>query len=122
MLKYQIIEVYPESHAIVVRFYTDAITPDMLCTQRAEDGAILRCRTDFSIDLPVPAPEGDALQSFICARAPKAWLETQEAVANPEVDTSLSGIIGLVGLEHDYAASAPVVPVTLSIPAHQVQA
>lgn len=97
-LKYKIIEVYPEQHSIVVRFYTDIITEGMLAVD-VLDGVIRRGRTDFNIDLPFPAPTGNALAELIISRAPSDWLATQEAVLNPVLDTSLSSVAGLVGQE-----------------------
>lgn len=97
-LKYKIIEVYPEQHSIVVRFYTDVITEEMLATD-VLNGVIRRGRTDFNIDLPFPAPTGDALKELIVSKAPSDWLATQEAVLNPILDTSLSSVAGLVGQE-----------------------
>lgn len=97
-LKYKIIEVHPQQHSIVVRYYTDIITEEYLAAQ-VVDGVIVRARTDFNIDLPIPVPEGVALDAFISARAPKDWLATQEAVLNPAVDTSLSSLSSLVNVE-----------------------
>lgn len=97
-LKYKIIEVHPEQHSVVVRFYTDVVTEEMLAVD-VLNGVIRRCRTDFNIDLPFPAPTGDALAELIVSKAPKDWLATQEAVLNPVLDTSLSSIAGLVGQE-----------------------
>lgn len=97
-LKYKIIEVYPEHHSIVVRFYTDIITEQMLAVD-VLDGVIRRGRTDYALDLPFPVPTGDALAQFISDKAPTEWLATQEAILNPNIDTSLSPIIGLVGQE-----------------------
>jgi len=99
MIKYKIIETNVAAHSIVVRFYTDIITEAMLATD-VLDNVIRRCRTDYSFDLPIPTPAGTALHDFIVARAPIAWLETQEAVLNPDIDTSLSAIIALVGVEN----------------------
>jgi len=98
MIKYKIIETDTSQHSIVVRFYTDIITEAMLATD-VLDGVIRRGRTDYSFDLPVPTPTGTALHDFIVARAPTAWLQTQEDVLNPSVDTSLSAVIPLVGVE-----------------------
>jgi hypothetical protein len=97
-LLFKIIEVHPQQHSIVVRFFTDKITEDMLATQRDVDGTILRCRTDYNIDLPIPSPTGDALDELIASKAPRSWLETMEAVQDPSVDTSLSDIASLVGV------------------------
>jgi len=105
MIKYKIIETDTAQHSIVVRYYTDIVTEAMLSTDTL-DGIIRRCRTDFSFDLPVPAPTGTALHDFIVTRAPTAWLQTQEDVLNPNVDTSLSAIIPLVGVEVDVVTNA----------------
>lgn len=97
-LKYKIVEVNPASHSIVVRFYTDTLTEDALASQLV-DGEVVRCRTDYSIDLPVPAPQGDALKEFITARAPKEWLKTQEALLNPATSNSLTALDALLQIE-----------------------
>jgi len=97
-LKYKIIETDTAQHSIVVRYYTDVVTETILATDIL-DGTIRRCRTDYSFELPVPAPTGTALQDFITARAPIDWLKLQEDVLNPSVDTSLSAVIPLVGVE-----------------------
>lgn len=109
-LKYKIIEVYPEQHSIVVRFYTDVITEEMLATD-VLNGVIRRGRTDFNIDLPFPAPTGDALKELIVSKAPSDWLATQEAVLNPVLDTSLSSVAGLVGQELTTPPNAPPISV-----------
>jgi|694.fasta_scaffold59640_3 hypothetical protein len=98
MIKYKIIEANPESHSIIVRFYTDTITEHMLSVDTV-NGVVLRARTDYSFDLPIPAPTGLELNKFISARAPTAWLEAQENIRNPNIDTSLAVIIPLVGRE-----------------------
>jgi len=98
-LKYKIIEVNTNEHSVVVRFYTDVITEEMLATDIL-DGVIRRCRTDYSIDLPLPLPTGDDLNAYIVARAPVVWLETQEAVLDPNVDTSLSSVLSLLNVEN----------------------
>lgn len=105
MIKYKIIETNVADHSIVVRFYTDIITEAMLATD-VLDNVIRRCRTDYSFDLPIPAPTGTALHDFIVARAPTAWLHTQEDVLNPSIDTSLAAIIPLVGVEVEVVTNA----------------
>ena len=98
MIKYKIIETNTAEHSIVVRFYTDIITEAMLAVD-VLDGVMRRGRTDYSFDLPIPTPSGTALHDFIVARAPTAWLQTQEDVLNSSIDTSLAAIIPLVGVE-----------------------
>lgn len=98
MIKYKIVEVNTNEHSIVVRYYTDIITEEMLAIDIL-DGVIRRCRTDYSIDLPVPTPTGTALIDLINSKAPTAWLNTQEAVLNQDIDTSLSEVTSLMGIE-----------------------
>ncbi len=105
MIKYKIVETDTSQHSIVVRYYTDIITEAMLSTDTL-DGIIRRCRTDYSFDLPVPAPTGTALHDFIIARAPTDWLHTQEDILNPNIDTSLAAIIPLLGVEVEIEVGA----------------
>jgi hypothetical protein len=105
MIKYKIIETDTSQHSIVVRYYTDTVTEAMLATD-VVDSVIRRGRTDYSLDLPIPAPTGTALHDFIVARAPTAWLHTQEDVLNPNIDTSLSAIVPLVGVEVEVVTNA----------------
>jgi hypothetical protein len=86
-MKYKIIETNQADHSIVVRFFTTRTTEAMLATQVDEQGNVLRGRTDYSIDLPVPAPRGAALDAFIMSYAPTAWFERREAVADGVLDT-----------------------------------
>jgi hypothetical protein len=104
MMRYKIVEVNAAEHSIVVRYYTDTITEAMLASQTDDAGNILRCRTDYNITLPIPTPEGAALEDFIIARAPVQWLQTMEAVQNDAVDTSLSTVTALLNVEKTFAA------------------
>lgn len=105
-LHYKIIEIHSTQHSIVVRYFTDVLTETSLCSQFNADGTVLmradgqiaRCRTDFNFDLPVPAPTGADLDAFIRARAPTGWLQIQESVASPAVDTSMSQIQPLLNV------------------------
>lgn len=98
MIKYKIVEVNEAEHSIVVRYYTDKITEEMLAVDIL-DGVIRRCRTDYSLDLPIPAPTGAELHNFISIRAPKDWLFAQEDILDPAIDTSLSSIMPLLNVE-----------------------
>lgn len=109
IIKYKIIELHPEQHSIVVRFYSDDITEEMLATQTSQ-GKILRCRTDYNIDLPIPAPEGFELEKFIFSRAPTDWLELQVKVLDPNVDTSLSTLVPLIDKEVTHSTQHAIEP------------
>jgi hypothetical protein len=82
-----------------VRYWSDSVSEAFLASteDRNENGDYLRCRSDVSITLPVPAPQGKELEDLIMTHAPKHWLKTLEDVANPNVDTSLSHIKEMVG-------------------------
>ncbi len=99
MIKYKIVEVNSEQHSIVVRFYSDVITEESLAVQWGDDGQILRGRTDYNIDLPIPAPSGDELQNIILSNAPSQWLKTQAFLLDPDVNTSLEDVKLLIGIE-----------------------
>jgi len=99
-IHYKIIEVWPNDHLFVVRYYTDNLTEEMLISandsNRREDGSPMRCRTDVAIDMPIPALEGKELENLILYNAPISFFRKMESVLDPNIDTSMSGIIDLV--------------------------
>jgi hypothetical protein len=56
----------------------------------------------------VPVLTGSDLDEFISRHAPKQWFEILEKVKDPAVDTTLSTIEDMVGVEFD-AVSEPIV-------------
>jgi hypothetical protein len=98
-MKYKIIETNQADHSIVVRFYTTKTTEASLAVQVDEQGNVLRGRTDYSIDLPVPTPRGAALDEFIMQYAPTAWFERKEAVADGLPSASLDFLSDVLGVE-----------------------
>jgi hypothetical protein len=114
-IKYKILHVIPDEHAIVVRYYSDdctLTTEDALCSARNEDGSIFSCRTDYSITVwQTPSPTADELRKVIMASAPVQWLKTLAAVADPLVDTSLSSALqGSTGAFTDQEQQAMSTP------------
>jgi hypothetical protein len=101
-IHYKIVEVWPNDHLIVVRYWTDILSEEFLASNpdRNEDGTPVRCRSDVSLTLPVPAPTGLSLEKLILRNAPIAWLQTLEDVDNPDVDTSLDDLKGMVGVSN----------------------
>jgi hypothetical protein len=99
-IHYKIVEVWPNDHLIVARYWTDTVSEESLASDsnRKEDGTPVRCRSDVAITLPIPAPTGIELEKIILANAPRAWLETLEKVADPNIDTSLNDIQSLLGV------------------------
>lgn len=99
-IKYKILALNPSGHSILVRYYTDIMIPEKLVARRSlADGSIEACKTDYSIDLPVPVPTGEDLHMYIMMRAPVQWLETMEKVLDDTIDTTLDSLSALVGVE-----------------------
>jgi hypothetical protein len=98
-IHYKIVEVWPDDHLIVARYWTDVISEEFLASsdQRAEDGSPARCRTDVSLSVAIPAPSEEEMEKFILHNAPVYFLKTLEDVKNPEVDTSMTHILALKG-------------------------
>ena len=106
--KYKIIEIHPDLHSVVVRYYTDKLSEEHLCINYDsegepilnEDGTFQRCKYDLNIQLwEVPPLTGEALHERIVLHAPHAAMELEEKVLDPEIDTSLTNITALLGQE-----------------------
>jgi hypothetical protein len=97
-IHYKIVELWPDDHLIVARYWTDKLTEEMLASDsnRKENGTPVRCRTDISINLSVPPQEGEELDKLIIKNAPYGWLEILESVIDPNVNTDTSHIVSLV--------------------------
>ena len=98
-LHYKIVEVWPNDHLIVTRYWTDNISEEFLASDvnRREDGSPARCRSDVSLSIPIPTPDAEELDLLIFQNAPVHFLQTLENVQNPDVDTSMSSILALKG-------------------------
>jgi hypothetical protein len=109
-IKYKIIAVHPNEHQIVVRYYSDKMTEKMQAVEMNGE-LVIRSRSDFALDLPIPAPKGAALHEFILRAAPFHFFEKHEKIANPKIDTSLKEIRSLIGREFvgEQPGSAPPV-------------
>jgi hypothetical protein len=96
-IHYKIVEVWPNDHLIVARYWTDVLSEEFLASNsdRNEDGTPVRCRSDVSLTLPIPAPTGKELENFIVGNAPIHWFKTLENVQAPDIDTSMSDILKL---------------------------
>jgi hypothetical protein len=100
-IHYKIVELWPDDHLIVVRYWTDVITEEMLASDanRKEDGTPVRCRSDISLNLPIPVPTGNDLDIFLKSAGPIGWLKMLEDVKDPNVNTDTSGIKSLVNVQ-----------------------
>jgi len=107
-IKYKIIETHPQLHSVVVRFYTNLLTEQLLCTYRdsegkpilGENGEIVRCKYDLNLTFyQLPIPTGADLKTFILQYAPTQALDLEEKIISPSIDTSLGALTALVGVE-----------------------
>jgi hypothetical protein len=101
-IHYKIVELWPDDHLIVARYWTDILTEEFLASSpdRKEDGTPVRCRTDVSLGVPIPAPSEEELEKFILYNAPVVFLKTLEDVKDPDVDTSMTNILALKGKKY----------------------
>ena len=108
-LKYKVIEVWPDSHTIVVRYYTDKLSEIELTSfpDLKEDGTPVRCRTDVSISVPIPEPTAEQLEKLIISNAPIDGLKTLEMIKDPTVDTSLTIASTLLNVEKQTVITTP---------------
>ena len=114
--KYKIIELHPELHSLVVRYYTDIVSEEYLCHRDHEgnpilneDGTFQRCKYDLNIQLfEVPPITGEALHARIVAGAPYYALALDEKIVDPEIDTSLEVLAPLLGEETEGETTIPV--------------
>ena len=81
-IHYKIVELWPDDHLMVARYWTDVLTEEMLAgdANRNSDGTPVRCRTDVAINIPIPVPTGKELDVFIKRNAPLGWLKMMEDV------------------------------------------
>jgi hypothetical protein len=96
-IHYKIVEVWPSDHLIVARYWTDEITEEFLAldTNRKDDGTPVRCRTDVSINLPIPEPSQEEIDLIVKRNAPIYFLETLTKVKNPDIDTDMKNSLSI---------------------------
>jgi hypothetical protein len=63
---------------IVYRFYTDIVTEEEMCSLRDEEGNIIRCRTDYLVNLPLIPMSAEEFDSYVRSHCPVAFLEDEE--------------------------------------------
>lgn len=127
-IKFKIIEIHPDQHSMVVRYWTDMFSQDDLASSisfdndgnkiidRREDGTPARCQTDMNINIwQVPAPSSNAIIQIANNSAPYDWFALKHAVADPAVDTSLANVAAIMNTE--YLAERPII----QVPAAQQQ-
>jgi hypothetical protein len=99
-IHYKIVELWPDDHLIVARYWTDLISEESLASDanRKDDGTPIRCRSDVSINLPTPMGTTEEIENLVKINAPSVWLKMLEDVQNPNVNTALDAVVGLLGV------------------------
>ena len=115
-IKFRILNKELEQHSVVVRYYSDFFTEDLLATSftvdsngdkiidRGADGKPLRCQTDYNINIwNVQATQiganSNAIIDYLSRSAPFDWFDLKQSVMNAEVDTNMVAIDPLIGME-----------------------
>jgi hypothetical protein len=110
-INYRILEVNPNDHSVVARYYTDTITEEMLAIdldatgkpRLTANGIPTRCRTDYSYTIfDSDAATKEDIIKIVERASPAMWLKIMEDVANTSVDTSLSSVTDIVGEEFSF--------------------
>lgn len=85
-IRYKIIKKMPSDRQILVRYFTDLLTPELLAVEKNADGSVIfdenneptRCRTDFLINFPLQIISAEEEQGIIMQSCPWRWLEEEE--------------------------------------------
>jgi hypothetical protein len=79
-IKYKIVEVHEDNRTMVVRYYTDIVTESELdvMPNSTENTSPARCKTDISLNIPLPEPTEDELHKIILRHVPLEALRTFE--------------------------------------------
>ena len=112
-IKFKIISKHPEQHSVVVRYFTDLLTEDMLATSfhangmisRNASGSPLQCQTDYNLTVWNVGANTQAILKIANDSAPVGWLKLQEQIRTaPSSETSMAQVDALIGTEHNYVS------------------
>lgn len=99
-IKYKIIKVFPDDHAMLVRYYTEEFPESALVSMYDTDGVTpLKYRTEFFITVPIPIPEGAEFDKFILSYAPIGFFKLQTNIIDPNIDTTMDSLAALLNEE-----------------------
>lgn len=83
-IKYRIIEVQQDNRVMIVRYFTDIITENDLDVLpkdvRDSNTSPARCKSDVSLNIPLPEPSEEELHKIILRYAPLEALKTLEEI------------------------------------------
>jgi galactose-1-phosphate uridylyltransferase len=113
-INYRIISVDEMQHSMVVRYWTDIVTEEMLAAEFEQNGKIrttrygypIKCASDYNLmfyDKPMPTKE--ELEHFIIHSAPTTWLKHKEDVLDPSIKKDLSVVKEMLGKNNSFEAN-----------------
>jgi len=120
---YRILDIYPDNGTMTVRYWTDELTEELLASdnKKDKDGRPLRCRSDVSINIPIPAlPTERKYHKYLLTYAPKAALERMEKIQNKTINEELNILSTLV--KRTFKKDATEIEIFLKTPKDQVTA
>jgi len=108
-IKYRILSVDKNEHSLIIRYYTDILTEEILTSYFGDDGKPViddsgkpvRCRTDYNLSLWKTVYTEEELHDYIKQCAPAAWFKVLHFVKEiNEPITHLNYIDSIIGKEH----------------------
>jgi hypothetical protein len=101
-IHYKIVEVWPDTHSMIVRYYTDLVTEASLASDDniKDDGSPVRCKTDVSIGVPIPEPTEEDIKNLAMRNIPYKFLKFKEDVITGNVDFSMANAIALLNIDN----------------------
>jgi|688.fasta_scaffold00037_72 hypothetical protein len=112
-INYRVLNIDEAQHSIVVRYWTDKITEEMLASEYESNGKIrlsrhgwpTRCVTDYNLTFyENNIPTEEEVDFFIKKNAPVNWLKLREEVLDPQVKTDLISAKPLLNKDNSFEA------------------
>ena len=110
-INYRILNVEEAQHSMVVRYWTDKVTEEMLAVDFEPNGKVrltrngypVRCITDYNLTFfENISPTEEEVEHYIMKNAPSAWLKLKEEVLDPNVKTNLQVVKDLINIEKSF--------------------
>lgn len=113
-INYRVLHIDEAQHSIVVRYWTDIVSEEMLAQEFEPNGKIrltrhgwpTRCVTDYSLTFfEKNIPTEEEVDFFIKKNAPVGWLKLKEEVLDPKVHTDLISVKPLLHKDNSFEAN-----------------
>lgn len=110
-INYRVLDIEEHQHSMVVRYWTDKITEEMLASDFEPNGKIrktkygypTRCITDYNLTFfDNLNPTEEEVNHYIKRNAPVVWLKLKEEVLNPNVQTDLGAVKKILNKDLDF--------------------